>query len=168
MQFSFEDVLLRILTTQTQHRCSGDIWIVDISGQEGAKGFRVLPCAAASSLVRQKFYPVYILKHLFVAQDTPGLNSMGSNGFGLSVAEEFNKLADKILIDIGFAKPERILKSLLDHGNIPVFTKDERYDKPIVGNPYLTIGPVKTHKSLVPPSADIRCDPTCGPGFFCE
>src|SRR5258706_11542365 len=168
MKFSLEDVLLCILTTQTQYRCTGDVGIMDISGEEGAQCFRVLPRAAASTLVGEKFYSINIPEHPLFVQDACGLHGVRRYGLGLSVAVEVNKLADEILINIGFAKTECVFKSLLDHSNIPVFTKDERYHKPIVSNAYLAVGAMIAHESFVFPTGNVGCVPIGDPGLFCK
>src|SRR5690606_18851786 len=60
--FFFQQVDLRVLTTEAKHRGSGHVGIVDIACNKAAQGFCILSRAPTPAFVGQEFYSVNILE----------------------------------------------------------------------------------------------------------
>ncbi len=144
-----EEVALRVLTAEREHRGTGDVRVVQVAGQQSAEIARVLARAAASARVRQE------LDSVDVAEDAPRLAHapLGVATAALTVA--FQQPADLLTVDVGRGKAELFLERLADHVDVAILAEDQRDHQPMIARPDLAIAAVIAEEGALLPGTNI-------------
>src|SRR5579862_2615068 len=149
-----------MLAAQAQDRCTRNVWVVNVAGNEAAEIIGILARPATPAFVKQKANAVDVFKQ------PP---SRGRNGFRWkilrrrllcgSVAISFREVSDLLTIQLGHGEAQFFFESLLQNLDVLVFAKNQRNDEPVISRAHLPIGAAISEKCLILSARDIRRSP---------
>ena len=130
--------------------------MIDVAGYQPAKVVGIFSRAAATTLVQKESDAVHILENFLrrwgfsIACRVHGLELRASS---LSVMP--GQFRDLLAIHWRPFETQFLIKCLLEIENIPVLTKHQRHDNPIIPSPHLPVWPLITQEFMYLPAADV-------------
>src|ERR1700744_2686851 len=139
---------LRVLAAQAQHGGASNIGMMNVTGEQSAKGLGILTCAAAAPFVHQESHPVHIGKTLL---GRAGSKIVFPRGFLLKLVDQLPYL---LAVKLWAAIAELFFEGIAQGFHIAVLAKNKRDDQPVIACSYLTVGTMVAIESARSPARD--------------
>src|SRR5258708_5590498 len=152
VQLRAQNADLGVLATQTEHRCSRHIRVMNITRNEAAEIVGILSRASAASFMEEKADAVHMLENSRalrtwrVARKSPHLNVFRS-----AVLVEATQLRHLSPVNLRHRKTQLFLKGLFQHADIAVFAEHQRDDDPVISRADLSVSSPVSEKVPLPP-----------------
>src|SRR5258708_1182124 len=153
-----QDGHLRVLASEAQDRCTRNIGMMNVTGEQSAEICSVLARTAATTFVHQEFYAVDIAENsrsrhwrfTFGERNRPQV-------VALALSIQAHHFCDLAAIDLRCGKTQFFFKSLLQNGEVAVFAEDPRKHDPIGPRARQAVRSLVSEKCFLPPARNSRC-----------
>src|SRR6266699_1254276 len=152
---------LRVLTAQAQYRCTGNVGVVNVTGDEGAEVVGVFARASTATFVKQEADAVDVLEQAAAL----GWSGIWGEGvkidlFRLPFATQLGQFGDLAAVELGRSESEFLFEGLLQDVYVLVLAKNQRDDEPIVSCTHLTVRAAISLEGLILPVRNVGWRPT--------
>src|SRR5271168_2227839 len=131
-----------------------------VPSNQPAKIVGIFPSSSATPFMQKEFDSVDVLEKRGALRTFPlGGGRIFAYPFHLPRLVEPRKLGNLLLIYSRLRKSQFLLKSLLQHADIPVLTKHQWHDQPMIPRTHLAVVPVISVKCSLLPARNVRTFP---------